>query len=344
MSWEEQSIERKLRAKLKSKLTVTKADELYSDYTSARTELINNIYPEIKTTEPSLSYHDSSHTINVLNNAEKLLEKDDSDLTPIEFYMLCLCILFHDVGNIEGRQDHQRKISEIYDSVRSKKSRYNDEKRCVMQVVSAHCGDAIDGTKDTLKFVTDEHVYGEKVRTRKIAAIVRLADELAEGVQRTSEYSIDKGKYPDSSIIYHKYAQATSICIDKEGHRIALDYNIILETDDNDSLVFHKSIDINDMLKFIYYRILKLDQERKYTKHYCDWLSNFKETSIKFTFWVNDTMVGLGLNTIVISDLVIPGDAVKAIPEYDKNYEIENVVGALVACIKKGEPESVVLQ
>lgn len=251
--------------------------------------------------------------------------------------MLCLCILFHDVGNIEGRQDHQKKISEIYDSVRAKKSRYNDEKRCVIQAVCAHCGTAMDGTKDTLKFVTDEYVYGEKVRTRKIAAIVRFADELAEGIQRTSDYMINKGKYPDASIIYHKYAQATSICIDKEGQRVALNYNVALNIDDDDNLVFHDKIDLKDMLAFIYERIIKLDQERRYTKHYCDWLSKFKETSIQFTFWVKDNMINLGLNNIVISDLVIPGDSTRLIPDYDKNYDIDSVIDALLSCAKKGE-------
>ena len=48
-----------------------------------------------------------------MNIASELIGKNNI-LTGLELYCLLTSILFHDTGNIIDREDHQRKISQIY--------------------------------------------------------------------------------------------------------------------------------------------------------------------------------------------------------------------------------------
>ena len=88
--------------------------------------------------------------------------------------------------------------------------RHPEEKEIIIRAAGAHCGEASDGTKDTLKELKSE-VYFEqgKVRLREIATILRFADEMAEGPQRTSEFMRRTHRYAEKSQEFHDYAAGT---------------------------------------------------------------------------------------------------------------------------------------
>lgn len=326
MPWEVLKIEETLKKALVRQFQRTKGEELYSDYVQARKCLIEDILPEIRAKVPELTDHGPAHIANVLNNIDKLLDGCIKELSGIELYCLCLSALFHDVGNLFGREEHNRNINEIYDHVRRSNPKYRQEKYIVLRACEAHCGLTSDGSMDTLKIV-DEHAQlcDEKVRLRKIAALLRFADELAEGPQRTSAYMVSKHGYSETSEIYHKYATITSINIDRGGKRIALTYNIGLNVD-NGAMTVIEETNFRELLNFIYKRTIKLEQERKYTKFYCDYLEQFKETQVQFNFWLESDLVDMGLLPVTFSDIVIPGDDEKTIPQRDGSYEIETLL------------------
>lgn len=329
--WNKLSFEKKMEAALIKNFGESKGAKYVTQYESAKIYLVDNIYSQIRGVEPSLSEHDATHIENVLNNAEFVLGDDIIKLSGIELYCLGLVILFHDVGNIHGRNKHNvfSNIANIYDEVRKKESKYIHERNVVLRAAEAHSGVSKTGSKDTLKDIpVIDNIDGNRIRLRDIASILRFADELAEGPQRTSDFMQKHHKYDPKSMIFHRYASITNIHIDRPNERIALTYHFELEK--KRKIFKAKTIkEFTELAHFTYNRILKLDQERKYTKHYSEFLAPFKKTSVKFNIYVNGALQNLELNEIILTDIVVPGDECKNIFELDESYKVENILESL---------------
>jgi len=327
--WNTTKYEEKLQERLCLQFGKERGEELYTQYTTARNALVaDNFFTEIKAKEPDLTDHSERHIRDVLNNVEKLLDDQIDKLTGIELYCLALIVLFHDVGNIEGRDGHNLNIADVYNFVRKKEPRYNHERAVVIKAAQAHCGKAKDGGRDTLNDLEEVgNLEGEKVSFRDIAAILRFADELAEGNQRTSNFMVERLKYDKESMIFHSYAQTTEVFIDRPGGRVVLTYNIDIDSkkDDAESL--------KNLLKFIYKRIIKLDEERRYAKHYCDILVPFKKTSIQFNFTKDGLPTNLDVGKIETHDrFPVPGEEDSDIDNFQQRFEelnIENLLSSL---------------
>lgn len=335
-----QALEKIQQQALLSQFGETKGEEYFQDYLYARKVIFDEIAPEIKAIEPTLTDHGPKHLDNVLYNAHKLLGEAVGELTGIELYVLCVGILFHDVGNIEGRTGHNTKISKVHEYVRKRAtSSYRREKDIVMRLAEAHCGHTPTGSKDTLKpMPATLELHGESVRVPEIAALIRLADELAEGPQRTSCFMQDEGKYPKESVIHHKYASSISeIAINRNNKRIALTLDINLTTAETGDITFDVEVSLGAFLEYSFGRIMKLDEERRFTKHYSDWLSPFKSTSVSFCFWLDGERLDLDLDALVMSDLTVPGSDTRPLSDFDPKYTVENIVASLGSFAPKGE-------
>jgi hypothetical protein len=335
MAWEIQKIEALLKKKLDEKGPTGEA--IYGDYTGARRALDEDVLAEIKKKVPEMTDHGVDHVIHVLDNIYRLLENVIGELSEIELYALCVSTLFHDVGNIKGRDAHEKNISDIYNFVRGEKhNRYRAEKNAITAIAGAHGGKTRDGSSDTIKPLSSSmYLHKEAIRAKELAAVLRFADELAEGPQRTSAYMLDRHQYSEDSAIYHAYADMTNVIIDKGNGRIALDYFIDVTFKDDDLYV--NSIKLSKMLIFIYQRIIKLDQERKYTKHYCNWISTFTNTSATLNFLINNEPIDLNLSPIILSDLVVPGEKTKNIDDEYPDYEADKLVGKIMTLAARGE-------
>ncbi|NTW98728.1 MAG: hypothetical protein HGB35_02130 [Geobacteraceae bacterium] len=353
--WEIQEIEEIIKAALIKDLGQHKGEARYSCYTNAREYLLKNIFDEIGKQQPELTDHGPSHIKNVLQNAQDLLgpcignlnsltnEYENGKLNGMELYILGLSILFHDVGNIFKREEHQKQIGPIYDAARPPQGGSEDgqEKITILSICKAHCGDGLDGSENTLAFV-DPHAKLERlpIRPNILAPILRFADELAEGEQRTSHYMVTKRNYSNNSLKYHQYALSKAVDIDRPNNRINLMYNITLTTDDcsNSSNGHHGPIisikELKSFLEFAYERIEKLNQERQYAKHYCNFLEPFKETQATFNFWYKGQLLPLDISPIVFSDLIVPGAPQKKLAERDQHYIpdmlIDNIGNAII--------------
>lgn len=323
---EQTKLEKHLEATLLEKLGNGKGKDYYAYYQSARNYLIQKILPNIKATEPELTDHSEKHIENVLNNAWHLLGTDKNQLSEYDLYVLCLSILMHDVGNINGRTEHNKKVSDIYNRIRNNDSIFNTERALVLKAVKAHCGTTNAGSRDTLAEVEIKgSLRGEPVQLREIASILRFADELAEGPQRTSDYLIDTNKISDKSKIYHRYAQITNVFIDKGNERIVLQYHIDIENETQESF--------RQLLLFAYERIIKLDEERRYTKFHSKLLELFKRTEITFNFTHKGEPLDLTIDKIILHDTcVIPGDKQPCITDLVTKFSalnIDNIISQL---------------
>lgn len=334
--WNERPIELALRSRLADDKLVA-GEQLYARYVLAREKLVSEILQWIRKEEPSLTDHGPDHVANVLDNVDELLGISGATcdasgrlagLTSMELYILCMAALFHDVGNLFGRTRHNEKIAQVYGAVFHGLLDQKDEKAAVIRASRAHTGTNSTGGKDTLKELggTSCYVYQKPVNLLTIGAVVRFADELAEGPQRTSAYLLNEGLFKDASKIYHEYASITDVVIDRGGGRIALTYRIDLAHCKDATQVAAEVERVRELLELIYGRVIKLDQERRYARHYCDLLSPFKLTTVVVEFWADGWQIETGLAPIQLSDLVVPGDIVKPVVERDKSYSVDNVL------------------
>lgn len=308
--WEETKIEQYLNKLLKSEQTKEDATFYYNLFTSAKQYLCDKIFNRIAAVEPGLTDHSEKHAIDVLNLAWKLILKDEVKpnykekkqkespyFNEIEILLLCVSILFHDAGNIHGRTGHSQNIADIYNEARhSVMEKCRQERQQVLRIVRAHSGMTSRGDNDTLRDIEESsNLFDAPIKLRELAAILRFADELAEGPQRTSQYMIDKGLIEKPSLLYHYYSSITNIHVDKGNERIALTYNI-------DYPINTKDITLDEILKYVYTRILKLDSERRYCKYYAPSLSKYKRTEATISFTINGNLCDLILPMIRLED------------------------------------------
>ena len=266
--WNDTAFEKSLKRVLKNKLGRERGDEYISLYVSARKILLEDVLEEIRGHEPSLTDHGPSHIQHVLENVFKLLEGDLDYFSPIEHYILGLSVLFHDVGNLHGRENHSKRIARFYDHVRNAPApQFAQEKALVVRIAQAHTGEALNGSRNTLADVPEVwQLNGAPVKTREVAAIVRFADELAEGRQRTSEYLRKHGLYPAESAPHHDYSSATDITIDRQNERIAITYQFSVSTEGD---LEEKLSRLKEFLKYAAGRLAKMDIERRYARFHC---------------------------------------------------------------------------
>lgn len=318
-------------------LSAESKTQLLAHYFSAKGYLKRNIYGEIKGVEKDLTDHSERHIINVQNNAAHLIgEEGKNRYNSVELYFLALAILLHDVGNINGRKDHNKKVTDIYNKIRNNESYFSQERRLLLQAVGAHCGVSSKGDKDTLNELQEKgDLFEQSLRLRELAAVLRLADELAEGPQRTSDYVMEKGDIDGASRIYHEYAQITRPYVDRGGSRISVSYDI----DKN------RCNKLEELLAFTYKRIMKLDLERRYCKYYAPILEVFKRTDITLNFNTDGNPLDLDLDLISLEDKYTYTDVNESeIDQFQRRfpkYSIDNLISQINKSENERDKESV---
>lgn len=325
------SFDDQLRERLLSELGDNEGREFASVYDQAQAYLRNHVYSHIQGQEPQLTDHGATHVDNVKRNVTDLLSNDGEivDLSAIEIYCIGLCILFHDAAIIHGRKNHQHEVAKVFDRAIGENVRWRlSQRQIVLQVTRAHTGLAQDGTADTLKQVDElSHLLGKSIRTQALAAVLRFADELAEGPQRTSEYMAGEGLYSTSSGKFHDYATSANVAIQRNNRRIVLAYQ--LEVID-DYTVPNNRRKLKKQLEYTYGRIMKLDQERRYTRFYTDLLDPFRVTEVTFHFHLQDSYSDLNLTPLRLTDLVLPGEHQKSIDKIDEAYSIDALIDRII--------------
>lgn len=201
--------------------------------------------------------HGISHVLDVIDNIGKLLGPTLECLDPGELYVLLCAAFLHDYGNIDGRADHTKKPADFVESHQLLFDTDWELRQAIIEVAEAHGGKALDGTSDTIVNMT----LG--ARYQFLAAVLRLADELAENSSRTYPALIERGLIPDSSMPHHRYCRAIrSVSIRDYSVKLTLR----LLDDDLPKRLF-KGRD----LSFIHYvdgRLAKTEMELRYTSRY----------------------------------------------------------------------------
>jgi hypothetical protein len=330
-----QEFEEHVRLKLVEDLREDGAEPYRAAYALAKPKLIRDIYSQVRGVEPDLSDHSERHVDNVLHTTRRLLVTPETGrFTGIELYCLSMFILFHDVGNLFGRENHHKHVGDVYDWVRGVDPALRRERTLVLKAAQAHTGSAADGSSDTLKELNEhDHLDDHPIRLRELAGVLRFADELAEGPQRTSEFMRTRHAYAPDSQVFHDYASITHVNIDRPGGRIRLTYEIDVTPDGAESQT-DRDRRLTQLLEFAYRRVQKLDQERRYAKYYCPVLAPFRLTSVEINFHSSGHLLPVSLPPLQLDDKVVPGDPAKTVPELQPEYGLDNVFAKIAEAEK----------
>lgn len=340
--WAELPFEKYVEGQLKSALG-SEGSDLWAQYVNTRRDIVNDVLPWIASKEPELTDHGVRHISDVMDNAANLLDLPTEhgrhavapaavDLTPYELFVLLTGLLVHDVGNIFGRDRHNQKISEVWKSLSSAWNSWGvHERNLVIEVGRAHSGKNEDGGRDTLEPLATANRYFLKkpIRAGEIAAIIRFADELAEGPQRTSKFLLDNGLISAKSNIYHHYADITRVSIDRPRGRVALTYYIEIDNraypkDPKDLKIF-----LALLLKMTYVRAAKMNYERQFARHYATSLSPYREVSISLAMMRDGGPIDLALQPIVLTDMTSLHKSQLSLEEIYKDYAVDKVLERL---------------
>ena len=307
------------------------AKEWINAYRAARDAVYPLLNQWAKHAAPDLTDHGEAHVRDVFGKAHELFDGQADLLPPADSMQLICTILYHDVGNLTGREEHQKRIGEVFGDTWPKGQRkWARLSANVIQAGGAHAGKTSDGSDDTLMEVSrhEPGEFGPLINLQNVAAITRFADETAEGPQRTHRYMVDHKLIGEDNGIYHEYAAMTTVSIDRGNGRIVLKYDIDLDTTNVTKL--------KKLLQMAYGRIMKLNWERQLPRHYWDPLSCFKQTEASFSFSQKGLPVDWNRAPIVLTDIGLIGKSpVKDLGARFKQYEISQVVRDIQS-IRKG--------
>jgi hypothetical protein len=186
------------------------------------------------------THHDLGHVNDVIEMAGSMLRVQDSfRINGYETYILLVGILLHDSGNSEGRNGHEQKTFRILMDMGELAGLNTVEKKLISKIAMAHGGTFNIGnfkTKDTisnqLQNKEDTFRSGEiKVRSRALAAILRLADELSEKQSRANKAAVADAFKKDAiplkpDVVHNIFCHIVRMEVNTEYNEIKLFFDI----------------------------------------------------------------------------------------------------------------------
>lgn len=238
-----------------------------------------------------LNDHGPGHINKVIEKANEILSFFSGEfITEHEAFILLCAIQIHDIGNILGRINHEKKLQQIFDEKCKEIIVDTAERRIIKSIAMAHGGYSING-KDTISVLnSSEYILGVKIRTRLLAALLRFSDELADDSTRCSRSSLDLGIIGVNSKIYQDYSRVLHTVKVEENHESGgYKIQLIYELSEND---IKEKYDINNFEKYlldeIYDRTLKVERERRYCMKFIHQCINIEKVEVEINIYGSD--------------------------------------------------------
>lgn len=255
-------------------------DNRFELYKSIKTNLHRDYYRDIDgaLTKDSggsaYTRHDLGHVDDVIRKAGQLLGANSSAqepalnrLKPYEVFVLLVACLIHDAGNNEGRSGHAGRARKVLKDVSDGKLDHQ-EVSLISKIARAHGGKTAAGSKDTIGELQirdgAEHIT---VKPRVLAALLRIADELAENSRRANRRKEEESRFPNM------FCTTISISVDYRSRWISLNFAIA----DDDCALFAADENGDEMyfLDYISKRVAKTELERRYCDRYLRGFATF---------------------------------------------------------------------
>jgi hypothetical protein len=226
-----------------------------------------------------LTMHDKEHIRRVRAVANSLIKDTTGEITPYELTLLLCAIYLHDVGNIFGRAGHERRIGDVLRVAGAPHGFDRIESRTAEVIAGVH-GGKIDGSKDTISTLDPEaRVHGQVVRARMLAALLRLADELADDPARANRIQLASNTIVKEAEVYHHFAAALHTQLPHAARR-----TVELHFDFFDYCLFQRPLGKGDgevyLLDEIFIRSVKAFHEARYCSRFLRPLLDFDRVTV----------------------------------------------------------------
>jgi len=267
--------------------------QLCDGYRLIKKILLDNFYDWVQASCPFFTDHGRNHVQSVINTTSRMLEDtantDNSSFTSVETFLLLSGILWHDVAMVHGRSGHASRVKDVMSKFRNSFPN-PDFARIVYEIAKSHSGTTglkIPRAEEFLSLGNETH----QVHPRRLAAILRFADEISENRSRISYHLIDS--VPDKNRIFWEYANAiTSSRPDVENDRVVIAYSIekSVVTQRFPCVEFPTRVDLDGTISLIEYivcRLEKVNNERIYCSQFSLPFIGFSEVQAEITI-VND--------------------------------------------------------
>lgn len=268
-----------------------------------------------------LTDHGPGHISLVMRRASELTSNTHGCiLTPYEAYILLAAIHFHDVGNLFGREQHEKNIREIMASsaVAPILAGNPIEKRMIHDVATVH-GGYFEGSRDTFdRLKYPRAPRPNEVRIHLLASILRFADELADDCTRTSRFLSELGLIPPECAIYHAFADCLQVVtIDTANHEVRLTFQLDAQTA---ARKYPKAHGSSFLFEEILARTLKLHREHLYCNRFLRPAVQLDRIQVKIELCENDYLLVFETITYEMQELGYP-DGPKALVDICPNLK-----------------------
>ena len=214
-----------------------------------------------------LNKHGSEHISKVSEKAFEIIKCFNRDWPSFYevFFLLC-SISVHDIGNLFGRANHEKRIYSIINSECSNIINDSIERKVISRIAGVH-GGSINGDKDTISLLKDNDIINNfKIRQQMLASVLRFADELADDSTRANYPALEFGILGEASEIYHIYSSKLHT-VKLQQNPVTHAWHVVLKFEFDEETAqkqFKKGSKRVYLLDEIYQRTFKMEQERIY--------------------------------------------------------------------------------
>lgn len=194
-------------------------EKYWDRYSALVSYLRSKVYPHINAGLACLSKspgiytdHGEHHFDEVVRYAGCLIEPtfgkgDDGVIEPYDLYLLLSAIRLHDAGNIDGREEHERRVYSLLKEAGAAVCPDDYEARLIAEIAQSHGGKTDSGDLDTIGSLSESGGFGPiGCNLKEVAALVRFSDEVCEHHTRASIHHIQAGTLPPANKLFHLYA------------------------------------------------------------------------------------------------------------------------------------------
>ncbi len=269
-----------------------------------------------------LNKHGADHIRMVQDKALEILKCFTRDVPSFyETFLLLCAISVHDVGNMYGRQGHEKRIRGILDSECTNIIDDSIEKRTIARIAGVH-GGRIRGSKDTISNLqTSIIVNNRDVRERMLAAVLRFADELADDSSRQNNPAMKAGILGKTSEIFHVYSSKLHSVLLKENSVKTWDIILRFGLDEETATKRYKKLgeDIY-LLDEIYSRTFKMESERRYCNRFLQAYCSIERINVEITIENKDDLFNPELISYTLEEKGYPNQLYESIKDIDSTY------------------------
>jgi hypothetical protein len=214
----------------------------------------------------TLTGHGPQHFEKVIKNASDLIKMGSVDLSSYEVFHLLCAIQIHDIGNIIGRENHNLNAIEVFTEFMPSNEFLDSIENSIFHTIAEVHTTEEGGDKDTITKLTQEEVNHNdvKIRQQLLAAILKLADELADDPERAFMYGVNNGLVKKGSHLHHVYCNSlTSTII--ENKQVTVSYKFEIDIANQEFEYGKTKI---HLLDYIFERGIKMHLERYYCQRF----------------------------------------------------------------------------